>query len=321
MLANISQSSPKIFDLKNKKKKSNFDVAKLDLKQFVSESKSTISAICLLNDGRLVTASFDRTIKVYNFSSERPEMMLKGHTGGVTDIFILNNGNLISSSLHGEIKQWKINKRTYKCVSSSKEHSSSVNRVDEMSDGLICSCSDDKTLKVFKLEDSSFSCLHTLKGHSDWVRTMLILKDKSTIVSCGAGHDKTIRFWKTTNFKCEKIMENFWFQAKYSIIEISNNRIMIGQSRLIVVINVAVFQVETTVVNEKFGGVSCFGKIDENDIIFSSNNGTLFDLHVKQFKIVASKETLDAEEINSFVIDSGKIFFSSDHKIFIWIFA
>lgn len=71
-----------------------------------------VSKLMEMPDHRLVSASWDKTLKVW--SPERQELsVLEGHTDRVTDVVALRNGNLASCGFDGMIKVW--NEKTYTC--------------------------------------------------------------------------------------------------------------------------------------------------------------------------------------------------------------
>ena len=69
----------------------------------ISSHLSDINSICFLNDGRLASASSDRTIKLFDLST--------GHCHAVTYITQIDNGDLVSSGYDGELKFWSLKKQ------------------------------------------------------------------------------------------------------------------------------------------------------------------------------------------------------------------
>ena len=52
----------------------------------ISSHLSDINSICLLNDGRLASASSDRTIRLFDLSTYENVLTLSGHTHAVTTL-------------------------------------------------------------------------------------------------------------------------------------------------------------------------------------------------------------------------------------------
>ena len=72
----------------------------------ISSHLSDINSICLLNDGRLASASSDRTIRLFDLSTYENVLTLSGHTHAVTYITQIDNGDLVSSGYDGELNFW-----------------------------------------------------------------------------------------------------------------------------------------------------------------------------------------------------------------------
>ena len=77
----------------------------------ISSHLSDINSICFLNDGRLASASSDRTIKLFDLSTYENVLTLSGHCHAVTYITQIDNGDLVSSGYDGELKFWSLKKQ------------------------------------------------------------------------------------------------------------------------------------------------------------------------------------------------------------------
>jgi WD40 repeat protein len=66
---------------------------------------SWVGSVCALNNGRVVSASGDKTLRVWKATGEC-ERVLRGHTDGVYCVFLLGNGHSVSASLDSTLRVW-----------------------------------------------------------------------------------------------------------------------------------------------------------------------------------------------------------------------
>jgi WD40 repeat protein len=147
-------------------------------------------------DGRLiVSASEDKTVKVWETANGKLLHSLEGHSWGVTGCAVSLDGRLIvSASDDKTVKVWET--ANGKLLHSLEGHASMVNGCAISPDGkLIVSASADQTLKVWEMESGKL--LRTLKGHSEEVRSCAISPDGKLIIS--ASYDDTVNVWETAS--------------------------------------------------------------------------------------------------------------------------
>jgi WD40 repeat protein len=132
-----------------------------------------ITSLYILHDGRLVSASDDCSISIWNTSTRQCELILTGHTEGVVKVIQLSDGRLCSCSYDKTIRLW--NMQSGECLAILQGHNDTVTAVIQLQDGRVCSSSYDNTLKIFNLE--SGECEVTLTGHSSQVNDIVQLRD------------------------------------------------------------------------------------------------------------------------------------------------
>jgi WD40 repeat protein len=143
-------------------------------------------------DGRrAVSASLDKTLKVWDLETGGELYTLEGHSDGVNAVVVSADGQrAVSASSDGTLKVWDL--QTGRQLLALQGHSDWVNAVALSADGRhAVSSSSDKTLKVWNLETGHEPC--TLKGHSDLVEGVSVSTDGRHAVS--ASSDKTLKVW------------------------------------------------------------------------------------------------------------------------------
>ena len=70
----------------------------------ITNHTDMVLCLCVLNDGRLVSGSNDKSIIIYNKTTYQPDIIIKEHNNGITCISQLSSGILILCSCDKKIK-------------------------------------------------------------------------------------------------------------------------------------------------------------------------------------------------------------------------
>ncbi|MGK3969538.1 AAA family ATPase [Sorangium sp. So ce118] len=170
----------------------------------LSGHSGPVNACAVSPDGqRIVSASWDRTLKVWDLASGKLLSTLEGHSGWVNACAVSPDGQrIVSASTDSTLKVWDL--ASGKLLSTLEGHSGDVNACAVSPDGQrIVSASTDSTLKVWDL--ASGKLLSTLEGHSDRVNACAVSPDGQRIVS--ASNDSTLKVWDLASGKLLSTLE------------------------------------------------------------------------------------------------------------------
>ncbi|MCI0695865.1 NB-ARC domain-containing protein [candidate division KSB1 bacterium] len=151
-----------------------------------------VNAVAITPDGKYaVSASSDKTLKVWDLTSGQTLRTLEGHSDEVNSVAITPNGEYaVSASKDKTLKVWDLT--SGQVLRTLVGHISAVYAVAITPDGKYAvSASKDKTLKVWDL--ASGQVLQTLEGHSALVNNVAITPDGKYAVS--ASFDRTLKVW------------------------------------------------------------------------------------------------------------------------------
>ena len=113
-----------------------------------------IYCLCVLNDGRLVSGSNDKSIIIYNKNTYQPDIIIKEHNSSVLSVTQLSSGELASCSSDKTIKLYSIKGVQYQLKQTLNYHKSTVYKVIELKNKVLASCSGDKSI-IFYLKDNN----------------------------------------------------------------------------------------------------------------------------------------------------------------------
>jgi uncharacterized protein with WD repeat len=160
--------------------------------QTLKGHSGSVRSVSFSPDGkRIVSGSWDKTLKVWDAQTGLETLTLKGHTNDVNSVSFSPDGKrIVSGSYDKTLKIWDA--ETGQETLTLKGHSSSVTSVSFSPDGKrIVNGSNDNTVKVWDAETGQETL--TLRGHSGPVRSVSFSPDGKRIVS--GSSDRTVKVW------------------------------------------------------------------------------------------------------------------------------
>ena len=157
----------------------------------VRASWGNVRGVAVTADRRVLCASSDGTLKLWEPDGHRAIQILRGHADEVSGVAVTADGLLaVSASRDRTLKVWDLSMGPDS--RNGEGHLGAVNRVAASSDGtLAVSASADGTLKVWDLGTGRL--LRTLEGHYAGVNGVALTPDGALAVS--ASDDETLNVW------------------------------------------------------------------------------------------------------------------------------
>ena len=157
---------------------------------FQAESSGLFNSVAFSPDDRLIAASSDNAIKIWNRDGTLIQT-LKGHKSRVLDV-AFSDRLIASASEDGTVKLWQQDGTLLRTL---RGHRGSVIDVAFSPDGQrLISGSHDNTIKLWQVDGT---LLHTFKGHRDKVMAVDFSPDGQSIVS--GSEDNSVRLWQLDN--------------------------------------------------------------------------------------------------------------------------
>ena len=159
-----------------------------DMRQIVSGS---VNGVAVTPDGRRVlSASSDETLKIWDFATGRELRTFRGHTAGVKAVVVTPDGlQAISASYDDTLRVWDL--ASGQTLLTLSGHAYQVMAVDVTPDGRYGISASLSAIKVWDLESGQE--LRTLLGHSGWVYGVAVTPSGVRFVS--AGGEGALKVW------------------------------------------------------------------------------------------------------------------------------
>jgi hypothetical protein len=187
-----------------------------------------VTVVQFTTDGnKVVSASRDRTVKVWDLASKKDTSTLKGNTSDVKGLVLLKE-QIISSdgkfnkekkAWEGEIKFW--DGKSEKAGKSLKGHEKEIESLTLSADGkYLLSASEDGTVKIWDV--ASGKDMQTLKGHADAVWSAAMSADGKHVAT--GSRDGSVKIWDASNgkelgaYKVEKVEKKTDDKTKKEIV-------------------------------------------------------------------------------------------------------
>ena len=153
---------------------------------------SYVSSVAFSSDGtRIVSGSYDKSVRIWNASTGALLTTLNGHTDYITSVTFSSDGTrIVSGSWDKSVRIWDASMSAL--LTTLNGHIDDVSSVAFSSDGTrIVSGSLDKSVRIW---DASTGALPTtLNGHTNSVRSVAFSSDGTRIVS--GSDDGSVRIW------------------------------------------------------------------------------------------------------------------------------
>ena len=255
-----------------------------------------VYCLTLLNDGRLVSCSDDKSIIIYNIINYEPDVIIKEHTSWINCLTVLKNGILVSCSADKTIKLFDIQENkenkenkenNYKVIQTLNLHLDTVNTIIELTNDSLVSGSDDKQIIFYKKNDKEYENDYPINT-SHFVHNIIQTKQNEIAYST---YDKKINFFDFNEKKELSHIDNIT-SSPNSFFIIRQKLLLIPGLNVINIIDLNEYQVKRKIDILEGGGLVCgICMLNSNVIITGGENGIIREWTIEGDNLILELES------------------------------
>ena len=282
-----------------------------------------------LNDGRLISCSYDKSLNIYKKDTYDLQLSIKEHSYDILSFTELHDRRIITCSGDKTMKIIKlIGEDKYQIEQTLQGHTNTVDKIIEIKLNILISISRDKTMKIWKLNnENKFECFKTINFQNSESYCNILKLNENEFVTSSYG-DKRIKFWDSNDYSniatINQDIETFWTWKNMCLLE--NDLLCIGgdNSKGFYLIKISTHQLIKNIIGPKtiFSINKCLDGLFLCSIIDAKGNNSLVKYKYEglDLKKVAEKEKahdkniLSCVELNDGIIASG----GEDFLIKLW---
>ena len=208
-----------------------------------------------LKNGKLVSCSDDKTLKIYNENTFEVELSIEQHTKRINSFTQLHDGRIITCSADHTMKLIKlIGDNSYQIDQTLNGHFGDVYKIIETKENELISISKDKTMKVWILnKNNNFEYITTIVFQNKNSNcNILKLNDKEFVTS--SCQDECLKFWNLNNYSFILSIDNIktpWPLKTLTLLEKDILCVGGGRSTGFYFIKISTHQIEKNIVLPK----------------------------------------------------------------------
>ena len=255
-------------------------------------------------DGNISISSYDINTKTWIRDIHR----VNAHDGeSIRSLCTLPGDRLVSAG-GTSIKVWGVSKMLLKPIKQIFEHKCTVCRVISLSNNRLASCARDKTVRVIK-DDKKFTLLATLT-HDNYVNSILQLKKKEVLVSCGMFSNTGISFWNLNKFSNMNTIKGYGVSHPTHMIELSNGNVALSVKKestypIVIVDSVNYRVIKEIVLTQKITQNSSLCVCDQRSFVYVYN-GTFVQISNEDYKVMYEATEGNFDGVNGVIPLGGK---------------
>lgn len=300
----------------------NTDPEHIILKLTIQPHKSFVKTILLLKDGRLASCSNDNTINIYNSSSFELLFTIENiHQDYVYNMTQLENGYIVTDGYENGIKIWEIGENSGRLVVTKESHKYPVINVVTITGNRFVSSGMDSCIKIWDGSEP-FNEIISLTQQKGEITPMIQLKDQDILVS--GSKDCTIYFWNLITYQPIRCVKGIKCLRRNCMVEIKkNHKILIGEIKLIFVVDTISYEIETVIMNEFLGEIQSFLILDNGSVLVGSSRekcGIFYHIDPYNYKPIYKMEKIHEGIVSTMLMLKKRYYVtcSEDCTIKVW---
>ena len=294
---------------------------------FRGHSDDAIQAI-FLPDGRLVSCSRDKTVRIWNATSGAEQAKLTGHTAWVASVVLLPNGLLASCSGDMNVIIWDLNQMS--AIRTLTGHTNEVVSLKVLKNGNLASYSMDDTIKIWNPYQESDNLIRTIQGHDNPQSMLPLALLSNGYLVTGSRNEVTnseciVKVWNPNDGVLVKSIPT-GLKGFRRVLTLETDELALGfETGMIMLLD---WTGKTT--PRKFQAHSCYitalAQLSNGNLLSAGNNGqhyirTISMWDLQSLKCLQSMSSYHGGAVCSLTLSPDEAFFASasrDNSVKLW---
>ena len=119
-----------------------------------------------------------------------------------------------------------------------------------------------------------YNLISTLKVNKKEIVSLKQLDKKEKMISLS--WDETLIIWNLITYQCESILQDVYGPNMKSIIQTSDDKIIIGGDKVLSIVDVFNLKIEEQVPIDDIGCIYCVLQVDKNKLLLGGDFGWIF---------------------------------------------
>ena len=191
-----------------------------------------ITSISCFPSGKIISVSYDKSIKIYDINFNILQNIEKAHNKGITYVNVKDENNFVTCSRDKTIKTWIKIKNEFKMNQHIiNSYNDCIFKIIYHSNGNLISCSRDNSVKIWEENNNKYQ-LNLILKDSKPVNSILLFENKNMLISSGNNGTK---IWNLNNYNLIhyfKKAQCYWWN---SLKKLDNNNFIVGGYPIIII--------------------------------------------------------------------------------------
>ena len=285
---------------------------------------SSIFCLSILNDGRLISGSYDSSIIIYNKITYKPDLIIKEYKSTVWCITQLSSGIIATCSSDKTIKLFNINGNNYNILQTLNYHTDKVYKIIELKNKYLVSCSYDKSIIFYLKDNNEYKKDYQIstKGPCNYINE---IKENEICYSekINDYNNSNICFYNINERKVKSSISNISKMDISPLIMISKELLFIPGKNKISIININYYELIREI-NISNSGWTCGDCMLNENIIFTGDQKSIiieWKIEGDNLKLISKKEKAHNYSSILTLLNMGNGYIASgseDNLIKIW---
>ena len=295
---------------------------RISLEKTYMNPKSKVFIVNSISDGRLALCCEYGVIQILNLSSMEIDIMIKEPNEIYIEMNTFSDNRVILASAQGKMSLFKIKDNTYEKLAQIDTNTNAwIIKVIILNDYTLCSITRNNKILFFESEEL-YRELKVIETNERLCSIYQMRKDKDNLICFY--NNNSIHLFELNTYTVVKSIYNVECYSRRSMLEISDDKMLIGGENKISLFNVKIFQIESIIVNSQFDRIESFLSLDDKTVVIGCgnlNNGNVIVIEIEKYSIIDRIDNVHTINVDTLGRIDDAMFVSSswDHKINIYL--